>query len=477
MVKFMMAALILLPFHAAAANSLTDYLEIAARNNPVIKSDFLAYQAALQKIPQMGAFESPKLDIGVFIKPMEIVDGRQVADFTLMQMFPWFGTRKTARTEAQHMAKMAFEQFRETRDNLFLEVSTQWYVLCSLQQKFINNEEHLSLLKQLEELTLRKYAFSAATSPSGVASAKPSASTPAKTGGDNMAGMGMGGGGTQATAASSENMAAMGNSGAMSSSTASMADVLRIRLETVELENNIESIQSEMTAEKAKFNALLNRVAESEVTIPHSFEQTAFLFDITSVMDKITRQNPMLEMITQENLAYKAKGEMDKKMSYPMFGIGLQYMLINKNVNSMSSMNDMNGKDMIMPMVSVSIPIYRGKYKAQQRESVLLQQSAQERYTNTLNGLGAELYRAKHRLDDAERKIALYQKQSELAHTTYHLLVQEFVSGKSDLTNVIQVQRQLLDYRLKKSEATAEYNTSVANIQKMISTTDNEDNE
>jgi hypothetical protein len=39
------------------------------------------------------------------------------------------------------------------------------------------------------------------------------------------------------------------------------------------------------------------------------------------------------------------------------------------------------------------------------------------------------------------------------------------------LTDVIAVERQMLDYNLKKSEATASYNTMVAGIQKLVSTT------
>ena len=75
----------------------------------------------------------------------------------------------------------------------------------------------------------------------------------------------------------------------------------------------------------------------------------------------------------------------------------------------------------------------------------------------------------KHELDDAARKIELYTKQTQLAQTTYNLLVQEFVSGKSDLTNLIQVHRQLLDYTFKKADAVAKYNTVVASINSLIS--------
>ncbi|MDR1610765.1 MAG: transporter, partial [Candidatus Symbiothrix sp.] len=81
-------------------DSLPGYLQIAAENNPGVKADFLVYQAALQKVPQAGALQDPQLDFGFFLQPMEIIDGKQVADIKLMQMFPWFGTRKAARTEA-----------------------------------------------------------------------------------------------------------------------------------------------------------------------------------------------------------------------------------------------------------------------------------------------------------------------------------------------------------------------------------------
>ena len=94
-----------------SVDSLSHYLEQAARSNPQVNADFMLYKASLEKIPQAGAFADPELEIGFFVKPMETLMGKQIADFTLMQMFPWFGTRKAARSEASEMARMAYEQF------------------------------------------------------------------------------------------------------------------------------------------------------------------------------------------------------------------------------------------------------------------------------------------------------------------------------------------------------------------------------
>ena len=384
--------------YGQATDSIEHYIELAGRNNPRIKSDFLKYKSSLERIPQAGAYPDPTLDIGVFLKPMDIIDGKQVADFKLMQMFPWFGTKKAARTEAEQMAKMAYEEFRLSVNNLYLDVYTKWYEMSSLQQQLKYSNENKALLLQLEKLAERKFS-----SPTN----------------------GTGGGG--------------------------MSDVLRIQLEIAELDNTIESIEAELSSKKTAFNAVLNEPAQNKISVSDTIIQTPYVFNLTAVM------------------GYKAKAAADKKMSYPTLGVGVQYSLINKRSDMVLPVTHMNGMDMFMPMVSISLPIYRGKYKAQQKESELAILSTVEKYEDTRNSLEAQAYQVKYELDDAARKIELYEKQTTLAQTTYKLLVQEFVSGRNDLTNLIQVHRQLIDYKFKRADATARYNTVVASIKSLIS--------
>lgn len=178
-------------------DSLSVYLEQAARNNPQVNADFMLYKASLEKIPQAGAFSDPELEIGLFIKPMETLMGKQVADFTLMQMFPWFGTRKAARGEASEMARMAYEQFRDTRNNLWYEVKAQWYQLCNLNEQYRTMKTNIHLLCQLEQLALNRFSASSAqatslsVSSSSSSAAKSISSMPlASASGNDMAGMG-----------------------------------------------------------------------------------------------------------------------------------------------------------------------------------------------------------------------------------------------------------------------------------------------
>jgi len=200
-------------------------------------------------------------------------------------------------------------------------------------------------------LALRRFS-SSNTGASSKAASTPSASTTpvAANSSGGMGGMGMGGG--QAAQTTTASMSAGG--GGMGGASSGMSDVLRIQLEIAELDNNIKSINSEMIAAKAKFNSLLSRPANESVVIPDRFEKLPFVYDNEeSTLENIMDNNPMLKMITEESLAYKAKGEMDKKMSYPMFGVGINYTMINKRMDDGMGLpiTHMNGKDMIMPMV------------------------------------------------------------------------------------------------------------------------------
>lgn len=431
-----------------SVDSLSHYLEQAARSNPQVNADFMLYKASLEKIPQAGAFADPELEIGFFVKPMETLMGKQIADFTLMQMFPWFGTRKAARSEASEMARMAYEQFRDTRNNLWYEVKAQWYQLSSLNEQYHITEANIRLLYQLEQLALNRFsASSAQAAPSSTSVTSVASMPPALSSGSGMSGMGGG---------------SMGNV-----AVGGMSDVLRIQMERAGLEDNLASLLSARLTVQARFNALLNRPSDASVCVPDSLTQRFYRIDGQLLLDSIFTRNPMLAMLEAEGEAYRAKAKMDRRISYPMIGIGLQYSVVNKVADPMG-MPDMNGKDMVMPMVKVSLPLFRRKYNARQRESHNYRMASELKRDNVQNQLQAEYINVRQQLDDAARKVSLYERQYALSLSTWQLMVREFTAGRQSLTDVIQVERQMLDYKLKKSEAVAAYNTTVAAIEKLI---------
>lgn len=474
----------------AQTDSLAHYLEVAAKNNPALRAEFLTYRASLEKVSQAGAIPDPQLEMGFFLQPMEIIDGKQVADFKLMQMFPWFGTRRAARSEMTEMARMAYEKFRQSRDNLYFDVKSSWWNLQNLQQQLTNIRENKALLTSLKTLAVQRFAApSAAANTSGrggrngtrnMSATTSPASLPSSGGMGAMSGMGIS---TTATASSataatsaapssvSQGMGQMSSGGAMVGGLqGGMSNVLRIDLELNELANEEQAVLSQLTSTMAKFNALLNRSANTEIALPDTIARLPFtLNDDTALLETILRQNPMLGMANAEAAAYEAKQRMDKRMGMPMIGIGVQYSVISKRMAMGIPTSEMNGKDMLMPMLSLTIPLYRNKYRAQQNESRLMRQAATDKYQSAMNNLTAEYVSLREQWADAQRKVTLYEQQQQLALVTYQLALSEFAAGTGSITNVLDVERQLLDYKLKRSIAVATYNTVVAMIETLLS--------
>lgn len=291
--------------------------------------------------------------------------------------------------------------------------------------------------------------------------------------GNDMAGMGGMGNAASAIASgtsigtSSGGMSGMGRGSMGSAATGSMSDVLRIQMERAELEDNLATLQSARLTAEARFNALLNRPSDAPVHVPDSLTQRFYRIDEHILIDSILTHNPMITMLEAEGEAFRAKAKMERRMSYPMIGIGLQYSLVNKVADPMG-MPDMNGKDMVMPMLKISLPLFRRKYNAQQRESHNYRVASELKRDNIQNQLQAEYINVRQQLDDAARKVLLYEQQYSLSLSTWQLMVREFSAGRQSLTDVIQVERQMLDYKLKKSEAIAAYNTMVAAMEKLI---------
>jgi outer membrane protein TolC len=175
--------------------------------------------------------------------------------------------------------------------------------------------------------------------------------------------------------------------------------------------------------------------------------------------------NPMIMMLDYERQSLDARKEMVTRMGYPMIGLGLNYSLISRNAMSSSSMN---GKDMIMPMAKITLPIYRKKYRSMQNEASLMEKSAGYNRDAVSNSLEAEYYIALQSYQDALRRVKLYSVQLELANRSLSVLLKSFASSGADLTEVLQTRQQTLDYELKSVEAVTDCNTSLARIRQLM---------
>jgi outer membrane protein TolC len=445
-----------------AQDSLSVYLELAGKNNPGLQAKYMEYSAALEKVPQAGELPDPTAQLGFFLKPMQLLGGNQVGNIQAMQMFPWFGALRAAKDEASQMALMKFEEARDARNLLYSEVKTSWYQIYQKNKEIAILKENLELLHTLEQIALSKYTNAKSSGSSGGQSSgnssAPAQSAPSSGG---MGGM-KGETANQTAPASSGGMNNMGGeTSAMSSKGSGMVDVLRVQMEIAELENRVALSEDLLGTEIVRFNNLLNRSSKIPVVVPDSLQPVELAIDLNALSDSL-RNNPMLQMSLAQRAAGQAQQQMANKMGKPMVGIGANYMLIEKRAGNTAMMN---GNDMIMPMVSFTIPFFSKKYKSMEREAGFKIEASEKSYENISNNLKISFLDLVQQYKDADRRLSLYQKQAALARTSVKLLTTSFSASESDFEEVLRMQAQLLDYGLKELAALTDYNTTVAQLE------------
>jgi outer membrane protein TolC len=418
------------------SDSLQNYLEIAAKNNPTVLQRYYEYEAAMQKVPQAGSLPDPELNIGVFLSPMELVAGNQVADIRLMQMFPWFGTLKAAKDEMSLMAQAKYESFRDAKLQVYYDVQRTWFELYKVKQNIIISEKNIEILRTIENLAI--ISFKAGPSGNNNVSAYTGISVPSAqnftSGSSGMQSMGGTAGNTAGVVSNQTSAPMAGSSMGYSSGNSGLSDVYRIQIEIGDLQNNIELLKNQLNTTAAQFNSYLNRPPASAVSLPDTLVADSLLPSLIAVSDSILTANPMLGMIKFEQQSLEARKQMVTRMGYPMLGIGVDYSFISKSDMSTSSMN---GKDMIMPMVTATLPIYRKKYKAMQTEAGLLEDANKEYYEATANSLQTDYYQAIQLYQDAQRRVKLYARQSDLASQTLGIMLKSYATSNGDLSDIL----------------------------------------
>jgi len=172
----------------------------------------------------------------------------------------------------------------------------------------------------------------------------------------------------------------------------------------------------------------------------------------------------MLTMLQFERESLEARRKMSDRMGYPMVGIGLKYSILAKNPTSTSMMN---GRDMLMPMVSVSLPIYGKKYKAIQQETEWLKTASSQNYAATLNLMQSDYQDALFSYQDAQRRIQLYENQYKITEKSYQLQLKRFAASSASLSELLTISRQQLDYALKGMNAKVDELLALAKIRQL----------
>ncbi len=389
--------------------TLEDYLAIAAQNNPGLQAQYKAFEAALEKIPQATGLPDPTLSFGYFISPVETRVGPQQARFSLNQMFPWFGTLKASGDVATLKAEVQYQTFLDEKNQLFYRVAASYYPLYELNRWLTLERENAEILESYKTIATTKFENAEGT----------------------------------------------------------LVDVLRVDLMLKEAVTNIEILEEKRQPLVTTFNKLLNQEEFTPIETPDTLTVSEEIQEFSK--DSLFTENPVLSELDLNVRASEAQEVLAEKQGLPKLGVGLDYMIVGEREDLAPGMSIQdNGQDALMPMVSLSIPLYQGKYRAAKKEAQLIRQHYSLQKENVMNNLTSGYEMTAFELSQQNQLIALYQEQIAQTRQVLNLLLTAYSNSGKEFEEVLSVQQQLLTYQKMKATALMKYHTAIAKLKYLM---------
>ena len=156
-----------------------------------------------------------------------------------------------------------------------------------------------------------------------------------------------------------------------------------------------------------------------------------------------------------------------KKDYYPDITFGVDFIDTDDAIGAMSPSD--SGKDPIIAMFSINLPIWREKLDAGLREARYQHRAAVRGKTQKLNTLNAQLKLTLYRFRDGERKIDLY-RDTLLPKAVESVKANEaaFRAGVNTFLDLIDAQRVMLAFELAYERALSNRAQKLAELEMLV---------
>ncbi|WP_111309773.1 TolC family protein [Confluentibacter sediminis] len=382
------------------SQDLQTFIEEAYVNSPEIKKYELRYDIATEKVNEANWIPNTEFTAGYFVSEPETRVGAQRARFSVKQMLPWFGTITARENYATSMADADYVEITIAKRKLALSVSQFYYQLYEIQAKQKVLDENIQLLQTYERLALTSVEV-------GKASA---------------------------------------------------VDVLRLQMRQNELQQEKEVLAQQSKGIQATVNSLLNRDYDKEFMVMDTLEMPNedldLSFDALALNPELLKYDKLYESVSQSEL-------LNLREAQPMIGFGLDYIPVSERTDI--NMID-NGKDILMPMVSVTIPIFNNRYKSITKQNDLRQQEIQTQKDERLNLLESELAKSISLRNQSRIKYNTQSKNLKQAKNAEEILIKNYETGTIDFNDVLDIQELQLKFQMNQIESVKNYYVQAAII-------------
>ena len=380
-------------FHAVGAQELQLLIDEALTNNPKIKKFELQYSIASEKVNEVNTLPNTEFGVGFFASEPETRTGAQRFKVSVKQVLPWFGNITAREKYVSSLAASKYEDITIVKRKLVASVLQSYYNLVTNTAKQVVLNNKIQLLKTYETLALTSVE--------------------------------------------------VGKS--------SVVAVLRLQMRTNEIQQLSSTLEQQYLSEQTTFNKLLNRDKNITIAVLDAMDMPSVDFETNSEKlifhPELLKYDKLYQSITQSEV-------LNQKESNPMIGFGFDYV----NVAKRPDMNfGDNGKDILMPMLTVSIPIFNTKRTSKTKQNNLQQEELLAQKQERLNALKVLLDTAINNRTSARISYETQTKNLKQAKYAEEILVKNYETVTIDFKDLLEIQELQLKFEMNIIESVNSY--------------------
>lgn len=392
--------LMLLQHPMAATDDLFSWLQLAQKNNPQILSAQANVAAKKHEISVAPSLADPTLSGGYFISPVETRVGPQRGKIGVSQMIPWPGKLQQKKKVAEKEYAAATEMLRFTEAKVFSEVRTTYAELYALGKERAITRDNLTLLRQMEEALLSRYATAAA-----------------------------------------QQMA-----------------VLKVQVEIATLDDQLQSLDADAKKVRSRAHTLLALAADTTLNFPDELLPLPIAADAATLLQHAIKQNPALLQARYETEAAAALVTLARQSFLPDAMIMTDYIFTGKSTSSMTDATE-SGKDPWLVGGSITIPLWTANKVARVNKAKAMETMQAAMAKSILLQTESNTVTLLEEYHDALRKVTLYRTTLlPQARQTIALVEEAYTNSNATILEYLDAQRVYLklDVTIERQRARAE---------------------
>jgi cobalt-zinc-cadmium efflux system outer membrane protein len=415
----------MLVFHAAGSPSppprdyyagdpqLAQFLQAALDQNPSVREAFARYQAALQRVPQVGSLPDPMLGLTQYLRSPETRVGPQTTMLSLSQQFPWFGKLTNREQVAAREAAAVRESYEARKDEIARQVKRSFYDLSYLDRAAALTREDMALLDQYEKLAESRYAQ----------------------------GIGL------------------------------QQAVIKLQAEITRDQNRLEMLRSRRVDAEASLNALLERPPRTPIAPIDTLLRPAPAIEEDALCRTGLDHRPEVQAAFLRIERDEGRIQLAHRNYWPDFTLAFGFTNVSDRSDPAGILSppDQNGKNIYSVGVGFNIPLRRKKYDAALLEAAEDKIGSQAGYQGAVAEMKASVRAIGFRIQTLNEQIALFERtllpQAEQALRSTEAA---YSTGSLGVLDLLDSQRTLLEVRLSLAQFDADLLKAMADMERTI---------